>query len=73
MFSLLCSGLAGLRLVGSVALAIVAFHRLTLEEYEEHWTWLLTSILVIGACTDVLLALSLCYYLSRWRSGGFLR
>lgn len=70
---LFCIFLAAIRFIGSIALSIVAFHRLTLAEYTLHWTWLLTSILVIGAATDVILATSLCYYLSRWRGAGFER
>ncbi|KAF8890072.1 hypothetical protein BD779DRAFT_1799564 [Infundibulicybe gibba] len=39
----------------------------------EHWTWLFMSILVVGACNDVLLAASLCYFLKKWRRSGFER
>ncbi|KAF8167249.1 hypothetical protein B0H34DRAFT_8039 [Crassisporium funariophilum] len=70
---LFCSMLAIVRWIGSVTIAIVAFHRLTVEVYYENWSWLLTTILVIGAFTDVILAVALCYYLSQWRGGGFER
>ncbi|PPQ94590.1 hypothetical protein CVT25_011903 [Psilocybe cyanescens] len=68
---LLCTSLALLRCIGSIALSIIALHRLTVEVYYAHWSWLLTAILVIGAGTDVVLAAALCWYLSRWRDSAF--
>ncbi|PPQ66059.1 hypothetical protein CVT24_000241 [Panaeolus cyanescens] len=68
-----CTILAFTRWLGSMALSIVAFHRLTIEDYMAHWSWLLTSILVVGACADVILAGSLCFYLNQWKGAGFQR
>lgn len=62
--------LSALRSVGSIALSVVAFHRPKVSEYETHWKWLITSVLVVGAVTDVLLVIGLCYYLYQWRLGG---
>jgi len=73
LLPLFCLFLAVVRFIGSITLSVIAFHRLPLMEYTLHWTWLLTSILVIGAATDVILATSLCYHLSKWRGAGFER
>ncbi|KAF9564952.1 hypothetical protein CPC08DRAFT_705016 [Agrocybe pediades] len=70
---LFCASLAVTRWFMSTALAIVAFHRLTVEQYIQKWCWLLSSILVIGAISDAILALALCYYLSQWRHTAFKR
>ncbi|KAH9486169.1 hypothetical protein JR316_0000233 [Psilocybe cubensis] len=70
---LFCTSLALLRWIGSVGISIVALHRLTVEMYFAHWSWLLTAILVVGAGTDVILAAGLCWYLRKWRGSGFKR
>ncbi|KAF9055751.1 hypothetical protein BJ165DRAFT_442831 [Panaeolus papilionaceus] len=68
-----CTVLAFARWFGSTSLAIVAFHKLTIKDYIARWSWLITAIVVVGACGDCILAASLCYYLNKWKEIGLQR
>ena len=45
----------------------------TLEQFHSEWQWLLTALLGVGACVDVVLAASLCFYLRKRRLTTFER
>lgn len=46
---------------------------ITLEQFESDWQWLITFVLAIGASVDLLLAVSLCFYLKKRRDSSFKR
>ncbi|KAJ6595198.1 hypothetical protein DFH09DRAFT_159932 [Mycena vulgaris] len=70
---LFCAGLSASRAIGSVALGTIALQRMPVTEFVEEWGWLIICLLVTGVVTDVILVISLCYYLSAWRGDGFIR
>ncbi|KAJ7629567.1 hypothetical protein B0H17DRAFT_962830 [Mycena rosella] len=68
---ILCISLSLIRLAGSLGLSVIAFRRLPLPEFEARVGWLITAILVVGLTVDLILTVTLCYYLRYWRNGGF--
>lgn len=56
-----------MRFVGSILLAVEAYKMVTLTKYQSRWEWLITFVLVDGACVDVIIAASLCYNLIEHR------
>lgn len=67
LIPVICFIMASLRFVGSILLAAEAYKMVTLFKYEDQWEWLITFILVDGACVDVMVAFSLCYNLIEHR------
>ncbi|KAH7912352.1 hypothetical protein BJ138DRAFT_1148499 [Hygrophoropsis aurantiaca] len=55
------------RFVGSMALAAFAFKVPSLETFGASYGWLLTTVLVLGAVNDTLIAGNMCYYLKSER------
>ncbi|KAJ7112535.1 hypothetical protein C8R44DRAFT_882302 [Mycena epipterygia] len=70
---IICAILALLRVAGSTALFAVSLKGATIQDYDLHVQWLIEAVVIVGAAVDVILAVSLCYYLSFWRKGGFER
>ncbi|RDB15644.1 O-methylsterigmatocystin oxidoreductase [Hypsizygus marmoreus] len=64
----ICWSLSCVRLVASLLGAAEGFATKSLADYEKTWLWLLISLLSVGACVDVLVAASLCFYLTRRKS-----
>jgi hypothetical protein len=60
---IICFIMASLRFIGSILLAAEAYRMVDVFKYEDQWKWLITFILVDGACVDVMVAFSLCYNL----------
>ncbi|KAJ3512183.1 hypothetical protein NLJ89_g3670 [Agrocybe chaxingu] len=52
----------------SLVASAEAFRMTTLEQYQEDWKWLLTTVLAMGAATDIIVAAALCFYLRAQRS-----
>ncbi|KAJ6464853.1 hypothetical protein C8R45DRAFT_1023395 [Mycena sanguinolenta] len=67
--SLVCWGLGFLRLVGGMAMAVVAFLDVPLEpdyfHLQDTYGWVITSALFVGAVLDVLIAVSMCVYIRK--------
>ncbi|KAJ6546339.1 hypothetical protein B0H10DRAFT_1736755, partial [Mycena sp. CBHHK59/15] len=63
----ICWTLSFLRMVGSVAVFILALQMVSLASYEAQWGWLLNTILAIGAAVDLIIASTLVYLLSKQR------
>ncbi|KAJ7031226.1 hypothetical protein C8F04DRAFT_1263044 [Mycena alexandri] len=70
---LICAILALTRVGGSVGLFAVSLAAFTIQEYVTRVMWLIEAVIIVGAVLDVILAVSLCYYLNFWRRGGFRR
>lgn len=52
-----------------VVTSVMAFQTPSLAVFREQWNWLVITMLFIGAAVEVILALSLCYYLRMWQKG----
>ncbi|KAJ7112807.1 hypothetical protein C8R43DRAFT_133177 [Mycena crocata] len=70
---LLCVFLSALRACASIALGVIILRHTTVSDFIENWGWMIVTMLVVGVATDIILVLSLCYYLSAWRGDGFKR
>jgi hypothetical protein len=68
---LLCWFLSTLRLLATLAAGIEALFTKSIVQFEVQFKWLLTFILVIGAVVDIIVAVSLCYYLRQHRDHSF--
>ncbi|KAJ7748703.1 hypothetical protein B0H16DRAFT_1888428 [Mycena metata] len=62
-----------MRVGGTMGLFAVSLAAFTIQKYVTRVMWLIEAVIVVGAVLDVLLAVSLCYYLRSWRHGGFRR
>ena len=51
------------RFIGSVAAGIEAFLSPSIAHFAIRWGWLVTAVLVSSAFVDVVIAVSLCYFL----------
>ncbi|KAJ6595183.1 hypothetical protein DFH09DRAFT_1136378 [Mycena vulgaris] len=65
---LICAVLALARFVGTVGLSSIALHQYTLPEYNARAGWLIEAIVIVSACLDTILVLTLCYHLTSWRT-----
>jgi len=63
---LLCCVLSTLRACGSVVVGVFSFQGITVSTFVHKYGWIVETLLIIGAITDVLLVMGLCYYLSGW-------
>ncbi|KAJ7346422.1 hypothetical protein DFH08DRAFT_937594 [Mycena albidolilacea] len=62
------------RACGSVVVGAIACARpISVVVLMNEYGWIVEVLLVIGAVTDIILVLGLCYYLSAWREDGFER
>jgi len=68
---IICLILSSLRFISTVLLAVEMIEMVILPRCEDKWEWLITFILVDGACVDVLIAASLCYNLIQRRHDAF--
>ncbi|KAJ3507834.1 hypothetical protein NLJ89_g6083 [Agrocybe chaxingu] len=68
-----CIALSSLRFVGSVCLSYRAITSKSVQDYRKNNSWLVTILLSVGACIDVIIAASMLYYLSKKRSQAFER
>ncbi|KAJ7718438.1 hypothetical protein B0H16DRAFT_423118 [Mycena metata] len=73
LLPLICATLALSRFAGSAGLFVLALTGTTIQKYLTRVMWLIEVVVVVGAAVDMILAVSLCYYLSFWRHGGFRR
>jgi hypothetical protein len=67
----ICWILSFSRFVGSIVAGAQAFESQSLVHFAHQWRWLLTTVLVISACVDVIIAISLCYFLLQHRDKTF--
>jgi cytochrome c oxidase subunit IV len=58
-----CTSLAIVRFILCVALAIGAFRESTFDKLAVQYAWLMDTVLILSACVDVIIAVSLCYFL----------
>ncbi|KAF7344068.1 Glycoside hydrolase [Mycena venus] len=71
---LFCAFLSASRACGSVVVGAIACARpIPVIVFIDEYGWIVEVLLVIGAVTDIILVLGLCYYLSAWRGDGFER
>ncbi|CAA7263560.1 unnamed protein product [Cyclocybe aegerita] len=68
-----CMSLSSIRFVGSVYLSYRAVTSKSVQDYRENNSWLVTTLLSTGASIDVIIAVSMLYYLSKKRSQAFER
>jgi hypothetical protein len=62
------------RACGSVVVGAIACARpIPVVVFMNEYGWIVEVLLVIGAVTDIILILGLCYYLIAWRGDGFER
>jgi len=65
--SLICWALCFLRLVGGMAMAVEAFADIPLEpdyfHFQDTYGWVITSALNVGVVLDLLITISLCFYI----------
>ena len=66
---IVCWMLSALRLAASLAATGEEFRVPQQAEFNARFRWLITLVLASGACNDILIALSMSYFLSRGRSG----
>lgn len=62
-----CVVLSVIRGIASVYLGVQAVITLDVEVYEIQWKWLIFTVFAVGAAVDVIIALSMVYYLSGQR------
>jgi hypothetical protein len=58
-----CTILSVVRFVLCVALAIGAFKESTFTKLAVDYAWLMATVLILSASVDVIIAISLCYFL----------
>ena len=73
LVGVLCFVVALVRWVGSIILAVNASKQSNLEEGRAKWSRLSTSILIVGACIDIIIAASMMYWLVQQRKRVFAR
>ncbi|CAA7271867.1 unnamed protein product [Cyclocybe aegerita] len=67
LIPLICWTLSLVRFAMSLVTGIKAYRLTTIWEFTAEWKWLMTTLLCIGAAVDILVAVSLCYYLREKR------
>ncbi|KAF9471161.1 hypothetical protein BDN70DRAFT_784519, partial [Pholiota conissans] len=60
-----CWTLSSLRLTLSLIAAGKGLEMTNLAQFQAKWEWLLTAVLSIGVAVDLVIAASLCYYLTK--------
>ncbi|KAJ7157611.1 hypothetical protein C8R43DRAFT_1182976 [Mycena crocata] len=73
IISCICWFLSFLRMVASIAGFVFALQMTTLAQYETDYGWLLSTILIIGAVVDLIIAITLVYHLSKHRHMAYKR
>ncbi|CAA7270107.1 unnamed protein product [Cyclocybe aegerita] len=68
LIPIVCWTLSVVRFSMSLVASAEAFRMTTLEQYQKDWKWLLTTVLAMGAATDIIVAAALCFYLRAQRS-----
>jgi hypothetical protein len=66
-----CWVLSFSRFVGSVIASVQAFESPSIMQFAISWKWLLTTVLVMSALVDVIIAIALCYFLLQHRDNTF--
>ncbi|EEB95501.1 hypothetical protein MPER_05520, partial [Moniliophthora perniciosa FA553] len=69
--TIICCIFALARIGFTMTIAALAFQRPTFPEYIAKWWWLTTCAVVMGGCTDILIVVSLCFYLFRSKKSNF--
>lgn len=67
LVGLFCCALSCARCIGSIAAAILALKEVSLREFGQRWDSLITTLLVVGAFVDVVIAVTMCYFLKQQR------
>ena len=68
-----CFALSFIRCIGSLYLTAQAVTAQNLAQYSKQWQWLVTSLLVVGTAIDIIIAVSMLWYLGKKRGAGLLR
>lgn len=59
--------------LGTIVIAAETLRLKSLEDFEVQYAWLITSVFIVTACVDVIIAASMCYLLQRQRSAALRR
>ncbi|KII90807.1 hypothetical protein PLICRDRAFT_39397 [Plicaturopsis crispa FD-325 SS-3] len=59
------------RVVAGVSLMIIGFRTQNIEEFEEAAPWLFMVVMILSAVTDIIIAVSMCFYLRQRRQNTF--
>ncbi|KAG2004213.1 hypothetical protein CC2G_002793 [Coprinopsis cinerea AmutBmut pab1-1] len=68
-----CIGVAFVRFVGSICLAVIAVTSDHIATYRVKWEWLILSLLTVGAVLDIIIAASMLWYLIRQRGNALIK
>jgi len=60
-----CFALSFIRCIGSLYLTIQAVTARNLAQYSKQWQWLVTLLLVVGTAIDIVIAVSMLWYLGK--------
>ncbi|KIJ60438.1 hypothetical protein HYDPIDRAFT_98733 [Hydnomerulius pinastri MD-312] len=69
----ICLLMAFVRLAFNLTLGITGIQMRNSIEYEQHWSWMITAVLVTTAACDLTIAGALCYHLGAKRQVGIKR
>ncbi|KAF9043375.1 hypothetical protein BJ165DRAFT_239503 [Panaeolus papilionaceus] len=69
----LCIGVSFLRFIGSVVLAVAAATSVSIAIYRVKWKWLIVTLLSSATAVDLIIAISMLYYLRTARSRALSR
>lgn len=62
---MLCCILSLIRWTGNIFMVVEGFLATSLNTLEDTWGWLFSAMLSLGACVDVVITATLCYYLKK--------
>ncbi|KAF9231832.1 hypothetical protein BU15DRAFT_81941 [Melanogaster broomeanus] len=68
-----CWSMSTLRFAGTLYITVGALRTQRLSKFLRRCGWLLAAILIGGACLDIIIAASMCYYLKREKVFAFTR
>ncbi|KIM37534.1 hypothetical protein M413DRAFT_76952 [Hebeloma cylindrosporum] len=68
-----CFALSFIRTVGSIYLTFQAVAARNVAQYNKEWQWLVSSLLVVGTAIDIIIAVSMLWYLGEKRGKGLMR
>ncbi|KIM39529.1 hypothetical protein M413DRAFT_447015 [Hebeloma cylindrosporum] len=68
-----CFALSFIRCIASIYLTFQAVAARNVAQYNREWRWLVTSILVVGTAVDIVIAISMLWYLAEKRGQELLR
>ena len=65
--------LSFIRCIGCIYLTFQAVAARNVAQYNKEWRWLVSSLLVVGTAIDIIIAVSMLWYLAKKRGQDLLR